>query len=208
MNAVGRKAMLFFVILLSLAFPKKVEGSYIYGGEGGPGQILVDKTVKNPVTGEWFDNLDSSTVVFTAKDKVDFKIKIKNTGSEKLTNINVTDTLPPYVDFISGPGEYKTDTRELSWTIGELEAGAEQVFDLQVRVWEAEKLPQGGTVCVVNRVWAKSGDKEDSDTSQFCIETRILAEKIPETGVDFNLALQTLGCLSLLGVGWRLRKYR
>ena len=209
MSAAGLKKIIFLTILLFyLLNPSRVEGNYIYGGVGRPGQILVDKTIKNPISGEWFDNLDSSLVVFSAQNIIDFKIKVKNTGDKKLSNINITEILPPYVDFLSGPGEYKSDSRELSWSIGELEAGGEQLYDLQLKVWEAEKLPQGGTICVANRVEAEAEGQKDVDTSQFCLETRILAEEIPKAGIDPQLALQVTACLMMMGMGLKLRKYR
>lgn len=184
-----------------------------YEEEEVPRQILVDKTIKNPITLEYLNNLDSSLVLFAADNLVDFKVKVKNTGDEELKNIEVKDTLPPYVIFQSGPGSYDSGSRILTWKIDELDPGQESIFDIQVKVVPASQLPQGGTTCVINWVEAKAETGEyDTDNSQFCIEARILAKVTPavtpDTGIDPQLALQALGCLSLIGAGLKLRKYR
>ena len=204
------KKILFSILIASLVLvAPKVALADNYEEEEGPKQILVDKTIKNPITSEYRNNLDSSVVVFTANDLVDFKVRIKNTGDEKLTNIKVIDTLPPYVIFQSGHGDYDSAARTLTWYIGELESNQESTFDIQVKVVPADQLPRGGTVCVVNKAeaWAETGEY-DYDTSQFCIETRILAEEVPVTGIDPQLALQATACLMMMGMGLKLRKYR
>lgn len=184
-----------------------------YEEEEVPRQILVDKTIKNPITLEYLNNLDSSAVLFTADNLIDFKVRVKNTGDEELKNIEVKDTLPPYVIFQSGPGSYDSGSRTLTWKIDKLDPDQESTFDIRVKVVPASQLPQGGTVCVINRIDARAETGEyDDDSSQFCIETRILAKvtpKItPDTGIDPQLALQALSCLSLMGAGLKLRRYR
>jgi len=204
------KKILFSVLFSALVLGvPKVALANNYEEEEVPRQILVDKTIKNPNISEYWDNLDSSVVVFTADDLVDFKVRVKNTGDKKLKNIKVIDTLPPYVSFVSGYGSYDSAARTLTWTIGELEPNQESTFDIQVKVYPSDQLPWGGTVCVINKAeaWAETGEY-DYDTSQFCIETRILAKEVPVTGIDPNLALQALGCVSLMGVGLKLRRYR
>src|SRR3990167_6356525 len=79
--------------------------SPIYGG----GQVCqpnmkftIDKLVQKP-GGNFVDNLTINDSLIAIGQDVVFQLKIKNTGDVKIEKIDVTDTLPAELSFVSGP---------------------------------------------------------------------------------------------------------
>src|SRR3989344_8511326 len=94
-------------------------GVPVYGGEpvygGGvitpkEGEILVDKMVKNPATGTFVDHLGPTDPKYRPLQIISFQIKVNNPSDETLDVVEVVDTLPDFVDFISGPDNYDSDS--------------------------------------------------------------------------------------------------
>src|SRR4051812_26729127 len=75
----------------------------IYGGGEtcvSKGNIVVNKTVQNPTTKEYVDNLSlSNDPKFGVNQDVLFQITVKNTGDQNLSTVTVTDTFPNYLNF-------------------------------------------------------------------------------------------------------------
>src|SRR3989338_6453860 len=78
----------------------------IYGGGQTcitTGEIQIDKKVKHPQTGAFVDNLSINESRFHAQDTIIFRLSVTNTGDNTLSSVEVKDTLPPHVTFVSGP---------------------------------------------------------------------------------------------------------
>lgn len=196
------------LLLASLGLVARGADAYIYENGAPSRQIIIDKKVKPDEWTEWYDNLSSDVVVFTADDKIDFKVLIKNSGENDLSNIEVIDYLPDHVNFVSGPEGAIREGREVKWTIDHLNPGEEKEFTLQVQVVKSENLPEYDLFCVVNRVkaTAESGES-DEDTAQICVETRILGAAIqPEAGAELWLLASSL--LGISGLGLVLSRKR
>ncbi|MEK7573264.1 MAG: DUF11 domain-containing protein [Patescibacteria group bacterium] len=147
----------------------------IYGGGETcvqVGNLSVNKTVKNPSTGAFVDNLNINDPKYSPTSAVDFQITVTNTGSGNISSIEVKDTLPSYVTFVSGPGSFDGNTKVLTFTVNNLGAGQSQTFNVSAKVVDQGSLPADqGVTCVVNQASATSNDnKQSSDNSQFCIE--------------------------------------
>lgn len=188
------------------------------GGETCDSQISfnLDKKIQKPTKGgELVDNLSINDEKFISGQDVVFKISVHNTGNKNLT-LTVVDTLPQYVDFISG-GTYDNDKRTVTNTVG-LNSDEKKDIIIVTRVVENDKLAQDKNVnCVTNTVrgTANNGSTAD-DSSQFCIERRIVAKptpqvfdktpvkKIPETGAENFLAL--IGLVPAGIAGFAMRK--
>jgi len=149
---------------------------------------------------------------FLAK-KLSLKLQFK-IPETKMT-YTIVDTLPQYVDFISG-GTYENAQRTVSNTIG-LNPDEKKDINIVTRVVSNEKLAQDKNVnCVVNSVrgTANNGATAD-DSAQFCIERRIIAKptpqvfeatpvkKIPETGPEM---LPLLGLIPAGIAGFAMRR--
>lgn len=63
----------------------------------------------------------------TTGDEITYTIHIRNTGSIKLTDVKITDTIPAYTDFISADENVTPNDHYLNWTIPEIAVGAPDV---------------------------------------------------------------------------------
>ncbi len=150
----------------------------IYGGGQTcvqVGNLLVNKTVKNPQSGAFVDNLSVNDPKYEPSSTVTFKITVTNTGSGNISKATVKDTLPNFVTFVSGPGSFDSNTKVLTFEVVNLGAGQSQTFDIQAKVADSGSLPADqGITCVVNQVLATADSMQSSDNSQFCIEKPVL----------------------------------
>ncbi len=183
-----------------------IQGTYGQYGGGEQGKVLVDKLVRNPVTGEYVDNLGLNDPKYVAQNAVFFKIVVENTGNKTLDQINVVDTIPAYLEYVSG-GSYEVATRKISYTFDNVRPGEKRSTVFQTRVVALEKMPaEKSILCPVNVVVASSPqDGSDEDTAQLCIEKKVMAVKVPETGDPMGLVLG-LSALPTLVAGVKLRR--
>lgn len=202
------KLILFVLItyLLSLISYHPVLAAWycepVYGGGErcwGTGEILIDKTVKNPSTGLSVDNLGINDPKFAPGQEVLYKLEIKNTGQGNFSEVKVKDILPSYLDFVSltdndgnlFPSDWNSNTRELRFSFSDLKAGESRIFKLTARVFGKEKLPEDLTrECPINTVWVEGDGKTDQDQAQICFEKKVLGVKVlPPTGAANGLIL-------------------
>ncbi len=153
----------------------------IYGGGQTcvqVGNLLINKTVQNPQTGVFVDNLNINDPKFTPTSSVTFHITVTNTGGSAINKTIVKDTLPGFVSFVSGPGSFDSNTKVLTFDIGNLGVGESRTFTIVTKVADEGQLPSDqGITCVVNQVMATSDSgQQNSDNSQFCIQKQILGE--------------------------------
>jgi uncharacterized repeat protein (TIGR01451 family) len=226
MNNVMQKVLVVAATIGILAsiFTQKVtaDGTEIYGGGAGctpiygggvqcprSGEVLIDKLVLNPATGIFVDNLGPNDPKYRPLMTATFRIIVRNPADQTLDSIVVTDTLPSYVDFMSGPmgSTYNSASRILTWTVTGLAGGSSQIFDVKVHIASEAVLPADLTVICptnvspqpINAVDARSSDgKTDRDTSSFCIEKTPKMAVTPKAGPEHWL-------LSLLSLGATLK---
>jgi len=187
------------------------------GGESCNPEIsfTLDKKVQKPIKGgEFVDNLSINDEKFVSGQDVVFRITIHNTGKEK-TTVTIVDTLPQFVDFISG-GTYDANKRTVTNTV-ELNSDEKKEVNIVTRAVSSDKLPQDKSItCVTNT--AKGTEKNGAtadDASQFCIERQVVTskptpqvydktpvKKIPETGPEM-LPLLGLIPAGLAGIAMR-----
>ncbi len=75
------------------------------GGGGTPRRLAVDKLVRNLTTGGTFrDSISASN-----GDRVEFEITVRNTGSSRLNNVRLRDTLPSGLRLVSDSIEIDGD---------------------------------------------------------------------------------------------------
>ncbi len=179
----------------------------VYGGGWTcptPPNIMIDKKVANPATGYYVDNLSVYDPKFRPQQLITFQIVVKNPGDQKLENIVVTDTLPTYVDYMSGPGTYDTKTRQFTFTVS-LNGHESQTYYLKGRIVHEAALSNENVSCQVNVAEARSGDLADKDESQFCVEKKLIVPQVPKAGPE-NWIITLSGLVSSMGLGNYLRK--
>jgi uncharacterized repeat protein (TIGR01451 family) len=205
---------LFVGTFITLAFPLSTVFASsgcvpIYGGGYNcpkVGQVLIDKKVLNPSTGIFVDNLGPSDPKYKPQQVVTFRLIVKNSGDQNLETVTVKDTLPQFVDFMSGPGEFDKKTGVLTFTVNNLAGGESQTMEIKARTVHPAVLPESkNIVCPVNTVDAVAGDQKDHDESQFCIEKKQIVPAVPKAGPE-SVVLTLVGLGSSLIAGLKLRK--
>lgn len=170
------------------------------------GQVLIDKTVRNPSTGVFVDNLGLSDPKYRPASFVTFRLTVKNSGDQALEKVIVVDKIPQFVDFMTGPGTYDAKNKTLTFEVKNLDGGSSQVFEITGRVVHQAVLPEAkNVVCITNVVDAKADSQTDRDESQFCIEKRMEVPTVPKAGPEDWLLILT-GLSTVLTSGLYLRR--
>lgn len=189
----------------------------VYGGGvecPRPGQVMIEKRVRNPATGFFVNNLGPNDPKYRPQTVVSFQVTVRNPGDTIIDRVTVTDTLPAYLDFMNGPGSYDGNTNKLTWDVTNLGAGETQSFTIQGRVSHPAKLPeQQNVICPTNENpqpinivdAAASNGQTDHAESRYCIEREMVVPTVPKAGPE-NWFLSLSGLLSSLGIGIKLRK--
>lgn len=212
-----KSLVLALVIFAAVAVsPVKADsGQYGQYGPGQPGQnILIDKMVGRPSTTKggvdnttYVDNFSASDTRFKPGEMVFFKLKVKNTSNTKLTNVQVKDFVPSYVEPVEGPGNYDSTARTITFGAGDFNANEEKTYVLKMKVVDQSKLPSDkGVMCVVNKAQAYTNETSDDDSSQFCVEKQVTGTtKVPQAGPEMGIALFA-GQLGALATGFFIKK--
>ncbi len=169
------------VLCLLIALPAKADVSCqpIYGGGETciqVGQVTIAKTVQNPTTGSFVNNLGVNDPKFSPASTVTFHLTVTNTGGTSISKVDVSDIFPQFVDFVSGAGSFDANTKTLSFEVDNLNAGETRIFTVQGKTASADQFPVSqGITCVVNQATAVSDNgQQSSSNSQFCIQKPVL----------------------------------
>lgn len=157
-------------------------------------QIWLDKKVENPESNQYVDNLSVSDYKFAPGEEVWFNVKIKNTGEKTFEKVKVKDYLPDYVQHLEG---------DLEREYQDLKPDEEREFKIKVKVAAADKLPSDqGVYCVINKAEVEANNQKDGDTSQICIEKKVLGAVVqPEAGSHlfvFSLSILLISLIAFI----------
>lgn len=196
--------------LLCLILPKEtfaaVRCETQYGGREvcvTTGQLQIDKEIFDPINNKFVDNLGINDHRFVPGELVVFKIKVKNVGDAKIDKVQVSDI--PQANF------FELATGSLNFDLTDLKVGETQEGEIKLRVVAQDKLPPN-IICVINGAEAVSGNERDKDTTQLCLEIKVLGvekgappQEMPETGAETWLIF--LGGTAGAVIGFRLTRY-
>ncbi len=143
----------------------------IYGGGESCtqfGQITIKKTVKNPQTGVFVNNLGTNDAKFVPDSDVTFKLTVSNNSNTDVSGVTVKDVFPQFVSFTQGIGTFDNNTKTLTFTIDHLGVNEVRDFFIVGKVASQNQLPSG-IVCLVNQATASVNDKISEDNAQFCV---------------------------------------
>lgn len=185
----------------------------IYGGgvTCTSGAISIEKDVVNPVTRNDVHDLGINDPLFHPGDIVTFHITLRNTGTASIDNTTVVDTLPNFVTFAQGPGQFDGNARTITFTTGSIAPNQSQIFTITAKVVDGSQLPNNN-ICVVNQARVTTSDNQTAqDSAQFCIaKGQVLGATpapiniTPATGPE---ALSLVALFPTALAGLMLRKY-
>lgn len=167
-------------------------------------KFFIDKKIFNPSTQVYVDNLSRDQYLYIPDQTVDFRIEIKNTGNTDLTNVDITDTLPAELTYISGGSLSKGGL--ITYHIDKLAVGESQSFLVKAKIKVDTNAT--GVICPVNLAQVQTGSLLDQDTSTFCITRNInknvpVVEELPKTG----LPMVAWSLVGLLPAGFGLKRF-
>ncbi len=188
----------------------------VYGGGVScprPAEVLLNKTVRNPATGVYVDNiLPTDNTNYLPGAIVPFHIKVQNSGDETLSLVTVTDSIPSFTDYSSIDGaenpSYDTNSRKLTFTVSNLAGNTSRTLTLNLRVVSEAAFPENKTlVCPINIVDAVSSNNgTDHDESQFCVQRAVEVPQVPKAGPE-NWILIFSGLTLTYFLGKKLRGF-
>lgn len=218
------KKILFSILLLGAlsAFAASAPKAFadcqpVYGGGQSctSSNFTINKLVQMPNNGNFVDNLGINDPKFSPSQTINYELVVTNTGNQTISTLNVTDTFPQFINFVSGAGSFNSNTKVLSFTINNLGAGQSQTFNLQAQTANANTVPAGIT-CVVNQASVNDNNGDTaSDSSQACIQNStgvlpvVTVKTTPATGPEMiPLALLFPGALGGLFLRRKSKKIK
>lgn len=173
-----------------------------YGGSTNctPSDLTINKQVYNPVTKTFVENLTTTDPTFVPGNEVSYRLIVKN-GSGETFQANIKDILPPYMEFVSGPGTYNKDARTLEFKMENLIAGETRTVDILAKVVNADQFPSGKSLfCVVNVAEVHSLNRNDSDSAQACLQNGpVTVTTLPVAGFGDMMMLLPFAGVALGG---------
>lgn len=165
-----------------------IECQPIYGGGETcqtSNKFVLDKKVLHPTKTKgdvevYVDNLSINDPKYAPGQTIKFQLNVTNTGDNKLDSVTLTDYLPNYLTYVSGPGSYDSNSNKLTYNIENLSSNESRQFIIVAKVKDGNSLPSTeNTVCVVNQASITRGNDESRDNSQFCIEKTVSKGGLP-----------------------------
>lgn len=193
------------------------------------GDLEVNKKILNPRTDDYEDHIKpsggSNPYTFTANERIEFSIVVKNVGDIRIEDIELEDILPSFVKYRSGDGDGKDGDTKVEFDEFDLDPGEEKEFEFTAKVESDGVLPKDDRICVTNIAKAEgkleeSNDEvDDADYANFCIELpkvkgKEAPKQLPKTGGFISEDNQQVANLILAGsisaglvlVGFGLKK--
>jgi len=153
----------------------------VYGGGtncSATGSLSINKTVKNPKTNSYSNNLFQDVYIFGTSENVTFKLTLTNTTTRNIGNIHILDTLPTNLDYVSSDGTFNNTNRTITLSVSNLAAKASADYIVKAKV-NTQPLPGNLSVaCLPNTVQAQTtsffffNHTQSQDTSIFCITNK------------------------------------
>ena len=194
------------LLSITLASPVTAQTYGTYGnGEPTPGDLTINKQVRNPITGLFVENLGSSDATYSPNGEVLFRLIVKNASGETFDPVTVRDTFPAEMTFVSGPGTYDEGSNSLTFTLDKVVAGESRTVEILAKVKSSVSY---GKSCFVNsaHVSASARPAGTDDTAQLCIQTDVLgATTLPVAGFNDLIAILPFAALGFGGIAF-LRK--
>ncbi len=151
------------------------------GGQTCTFNFTISKSVQTPGKGggQYVHNLGPNDALFSTSQNVNYQIVVTNTGSNTIPSLNVVDTFPQFVTFVSGVGNYNQSNNTLNFTVNNLTPGQSLTYVVTAKI--ANSIPaSNGPFCVINQVSATdTNGQTQSDSSQGCIQQTVTPTVAP-----------------------------
>lgn len=188
-------------VVAGLFCPSATLAQYYSNNNGSSPVIVVDKKIRLPGSDKLLDNIASTSHVFGEAEQVEFSIKVENRGNVTLTNIELTDYLPKYLNLQYFFGVKSGDGQKVTTTISQLEPGESKSFYIIAMVNNLPTSEVAKYLKETNKVCAVSTNASDCDNAAYYVTTK----SMPNTGSN-DLVMGTGLALGMMGVAMVGRK--
>ena len=181
------KKVAIFLSVLLFAFSVSTKTAFadcqtVYGGgQSCTYNFTVSKSVQVPGKGggQFVHNLSQTDALFSPSQNVNYQIVVTNTGNNMIPSINIVDTFPQFVTFVSGVGNYNQGNNTLTFTVNNLNPGQSLTYVVTAKI--GNSMPgSNGAFCVVNQVTGTdTNGQTQSDSSQLCIQQTVAPTVAP-----------------------------
>lgn len=136
----------------------------IYGGGEScvqTGNIIINKTVLNPQTLKYVDNLNEQDPKYIQDQIVQFQISVSNTSKNPIKNIEIKDLMPQYIN----------KPKTIKFRIDNLNVNEIKIFTVKGKIAsKIDPLSDNKVICLVNQALAAQRQQISQDNSRFCIQ--------------------------------------
>jgi len=166
-------------------------------------KLVVDLKAKGFSQSEWFDNLDSSKIIFAPNDKFQVKLTISNQGNRNQTQVKVRQTLP---------GTVTTDS-PVEFTIPQIAAGEDYVKNITVTIKDKSSILKALTNNSLRYTAKSEVGTENSDFTAFYtsggskVASNSASQNLPATGAATNIIFGSAIASALAFAGYKLRSF-
>ncbi|MEK7165517.1 MAG: hypothetical protein AAB874_01770 [Patescibacteria group bacterium] len=194
-------------------------GGTQYGGTSCPQNLVVNKLVRNPITGVYVENLLSGDAAYSPRSEVVYELRITNSGSSDFDRVQVEDRVeselvnpkpvePGIVETIEYPNK-----QTVRFVIRNLKSGETRSVLVKAEVVSDVATGDQNRKCeVTNTVRVEAANQQpDEDSADLCIVTpqtpQVLGAKgLPEAGISDYLPLVPFMGMGLTGIMLILKK--
>lgn len=197
-----------------------VYGATQYGTTTCPQNLVVNKLVRNPITGSYVENLLDGDAAYSPRSEVIYEVRITNSSNTDFDRVQVEDTVeaelrnPRVVDVSQVETIETPDQQTLRFVVRNVKAGetrtvlvkAEVVSDVKVEAGKSRKCE------ITNKVKVETSNQQpDEDTADLCVVTpgaeEVLgAVTLPKAGLaDLGPMLPFMG-MTITGIALFIKK--
>lgn len=195
-------------------------GSTQYGTTPCPQNLVVNKLVRNPITGSFVENLLDGDAAYSPRSEVIYEVRITNSSNTDFDRVQVQDNVeselrnPRVVDTSQVETIETPDQQTLRFVVRNVKAGetrtvlvkAEVVSDVKVEAGKSRKCE------ITNKVKVEASNQQpDEDSADLCVVTpgtqEVLgAVTLPKAGLaDLGPMLPFMG-LTITGIALFMKR--
>lgn len=212
-----------FTILILLAlFISFVSPYAAYADQYGeeeeqPQDIVIDKEVKDPITGAWVENLLAGDNTYSPTAEVHYQLIIHNSGERDFAEVKVTDTIPSQAKDARVADIHKSKTQEekfengvLTFKILDLKVDETETIEVISNLKDASAFDksQDPQCDITNYAKAEADDEADEDKAKICVQFgEVLGvTTLPSAGPEDYLPLLPFLLIGIYGIKLLLKR--
>lgn len=188
-----------------------------------PTDVTIDKTVRNPITGVFVENLLSGDATYSPGSEVTYKLKIVNSSNQSFDEVKIEDILPDKVTTASVASYDKNKVKNETFANSRLkfqlanrfEGNTTVEIDVHATVKDSNAFAAsksiycGNTDGLQNTAQVRASDRFDEDSASICVQSNVLGvTTLPKAGLTDLLPLVPFIGTGLTGITLLFRKGR